>query len=241
MAAADNIIFVNTNTNSVTLTLPAPTNGRLFRVKDSTGNAAVKNIVINPHSSETIDGSSSFTISVNYGAVDLYSDGTNWFLSSLVYAPIRGVIDASSAASGIVGEVLSQQRLRASRISITSGATTNILSTALTLTAGDWEISGAFALLPANTTTTSYIQAAISQTSASIPSSSAYAAPNSSGEIVIVDGTGGITTGGQELMTIFPSYQVNVSASTIFYLTANVGFAISTAEAYGSLQARRSR
>lgn len=78
MAASDNIIYVNTSA-ARTLTLPAPTNGRILFIKDSTGGASSHNILVNPHVSETIDGSSSFTINQNWGELQLQSDGTNWF------------------------------------------------------------------------------------------------------------------------------------------------------------------
>lgn len=82
MSASDNIIFVNTSA-ARTLTLPAPTNGRLLIIKDSTGNAATNNITINPNASETIDGASSFIISFNWGEVQLQSNGTNWFTNKV--------------------------------------------------------------------------------------------------------------------------------------------------------------
>jgi len=79
MAATDNVIFVNTNSSSVTLTLPVPTNGRVFEVKDSTGNASTHNIIVQQHASEKIDGQNSITLNANYAYLRLISDGTNWF------------------------------------------------------------------------------------------------------------------------------------------------------------------
>ena len=79
MAAHDNLVLVNSSGGAVTITLPAPTNGRILIVKDSTGNASTHNITIDPHASETIDGASSIIINTNWGEVQLQSDGTNWF------------------------------------------------------------------------------------------------------------------------------------------------------------------
>lgn len=80
MAAADNIVYVNTSA-ARTITLPTPTNGRVLTVKDSTGSAGTNNITINPSAAETIDGGSSYIINRNNGVVRLSSDGTNWFVT----------------------------------------------------------------------------------------------------------------------------------------------------------------
>ena len=96
MAAHDNVILVNTSGGPVTITLPTPTNGRVLKVKDSTGNAGTNNITINPHASETIDGAASKVINFNYGSVNLVSDGTNWFLDDLSAASGSGTVTSVS-------------------------------------------------------------------------------------------------------------------------------------------------
>lgn len=75
---SDLVIFTDSTSNTVTITLPAPSAGRLIYVKDKTGKAATHNVTISQHSAETIDGASSLTLSKNYDAVLLISDGTNW-------------------------------------------------------------------------------------------------------------------------------------------------------------------
>ena len=75
---SDLVIFTDSTSNTVTITLPAPSAGRLIYVKDKTGKAATHNVTISQHASETIDGASSLTLSKNYDAVLLISDGTNW-------------------------------------------------------------------------------------------------------------------------------------------------------------------
>jgi len=92
MAAADNAILVDTSGGAVVLTLPAPTNGRVLKVKDVAGSAATNNITINPHSGETIDGGSSLVIADNWGSVDLISDGTDWYLNKY-YQYASGSVD----------------------------------------------------------------------------------------------------------------------------------------------------
>ena len=67
---------------SRTITLPAPEIGRVFVIKDQTGQASQsKYIQINPYGSETIDGASSFKLVAPYEAVTVYCDGTNWYIA----------------------------------------------------------------------------------------------------------------------------------------------------------------
>ena len=69
-----------TGTSAFTITMPSAAIGRRLTVKDSGGGAASYNITIATPSSETIDGSATFVLNINYGAVTLTSDGTNWFI-----------------------------------------------------------------------------------------------------------------------------------------------------------------
>ena len=79
----DYIIYTNSTSNAITITLPAPTNGRLLIIEDKAGTAATNNITIDPHASEKINGASSFVISQNYGSMRITSDGTNWFVQNI--------------------------------------------------------------------------------------------------------------------------------------------------------------
>jgi hypothetical protein len=53
--------------------------GKVFIIKDESGGAGTNNITIATEGSETIDGSSTVTITANYGVGRLYSNGTNLF------------------------------------------------------------------------------------------------------------------------------------------------------------------
>lgn len=82
----DNILNVTyTSTGAVTsLTLPTAQTviGRIITVKDAGGNANTNNITIDTEGSETIDGQSTLVINSDYGSVELYSDGSNWFVKN---------------------------------------------------------------------------------------------------------------------------------------------------------------
>lgn len=54
--------------------------GRILIIKDAGGNASANSITITTEGAETIDGANDYTISVNYEAITLYCDGTNWFI-----------------------------------------------------------------------------------------------------------------------------------------------------------------
>lgn len=54
--------------------------GRIFTIKDAGGNAGTNNITITTEGAETIDGAATFVINSNYGAVNIYCDGTNYFI-----------------------------------------------------------------------------------------------------------------------------------------------------------------
>lgn len=77
MAAADRRVYVRKTTGSATtVTVPAsPTAHVDYIVKDARGDAAANPITVN---GATIDGQSSFVIPVNYGAVTLVFNGTDW-------------------------------------------------------------------------------------------------------------------------------------------------------------------
>jgi hypothetical protein len=62
------------------ITLPAPANGRIFIIKDSTGQAETNNITLVRNGSEKIEGiAASRVLSTNWGAWTICSDGVNWY------------------------------------------------------------------------------------------------------------------------------------------------------------------
>jgi hypothetical protein len=81
ISAAATVSYYDVDTTtSVTFTLPAAnavSAGRFYEFKDTTGQAATNNIVINRAGADTIDGATSFTISSNYGQTRLTSDGVS--------------------------------------------------------------------------------------------------------------------------------------------------------------------
>jgi len=79
----DNILNVSyTATGIVTINIPTVQmlSGRTLTIKDAGGNSTINNITINTEGSEKIDGQNNFIINSNYMSIQLYSDGTNWFV-----------------------------------------------------------------------------------------------------------------------------------------------------------------
>ena len=65
----------------ITVTLPQGltlTAGKQYVIKDESGQAATNHITIVPYSGNLIDGQSSLTLVINYGAVSLYWTGSTW-------------------------------------------------------------------------------------------------------------------------------------------------------------------
>lgn len=77
-ASASDFILADASAGNITITLPAPVDGAKVAVKkiDSSANT----IIINPHGTETIDGSTSLTLSTQYESYYLCSDGNNWYI-----------------------------------------------------------------------------------------------------------------------------------------------------------------
>lgn len=171
------------------------------------------------------------------------SDGTDLLqVTNVNGTKIKGTTTNDAAAEGFVGEYLIQSRVRSANTGLTTATTANVTATALTLTAGEWDIGGSVTIVPSNSSTSiTGFAVAISLTSATLPSADTTSVPTG-GEsrsrlnfAVVVPGTSGDIT--QNL----PTTRVQISASTTFYLVVNATFTVSTLAGYGSIWARRVR
>jgi hypothetical protein len=132
---------------------------------------------------------------------------------------INGVTNASSAAAGALGEVISSS---VTTVAISNSTATNV--TTISLTAGDWELFGSVLTNPAGTTTQSSGACAINTVSATFPS--VYA------EL-------GSIAAGTAFGIVAPSIRINVSGATTVYLVAIINYTVSTLTINGNLLARR--
>jgi hypothetical protein len=76
--SSDEVILASATTLSISITLPQPNINTSLCVKkiDNSINA----VLVQPYSTETIDGQTSYQLSIPMSSVSLVSDGTNWFV-----------------------------------------------------------------------------------------------------------------------------------------------------------------
>jgi hypothetical protein len=140
---------------------------------------------------------------------------------------IVGVTNASSAGAGYVGEVIESNIASGSAVTLTSGTNANV--TSITLTAGDWEVSGAVNFVTTSATL-SLGEGAISGTTATLTTTGqeGFAGP--------IQTSASTTTG-----CAVPARRITVSATTTYYLVALANFSGTSCKAYGTIHAQRRR
>lgn len=139
-------------------------------------------------------------------------------------AGIIGTTTNNNANAGSVGEILTGTT---NTTSLSTGVSANC--TSVSLTAGDWDVSGTIRFTPAGTTTVAGILASISITSATLGSFGQYSQIQAT-----------LTTGAQQALTT-PVTRISLSATSTVYLVGNSAFATSTMTCDGTIRARRVR
>ena len=133
-----------------------------------------------------------------------------------------GITNGSNAAAGQIGEYISAS---IGATAISSGVFTNLLS--ISLTAGDWEVSGGCAITGSATNIVN-IAGGSSATSATLgPGGSYFQQSGAANQSALVQSV--------------PTFRYNVTTTTTIYLVVYAGFSTGTASAFGLLQARRMR
>lgn len=154
-----------------------------------------------------------------------YSDGSGG--TTNITVDIKGTSGAIPAPSGYVGEVITSKVGFGSAVGMSSGFAANV--TSISLTAGDWDVSGNINFNYTSATVTGNA-AGINTVSATMP----------------VDGTevssGVRTTTLSEIDGITVSTkQINVATTTTVYLIGLPTFSAGSCSCYGSIMARRIR
>lgn len=183
--------------------------------------------------SDLATANSSVLVTDSGGVPSLSSTLPAFTTSSITFNPTTGGIVGTTTndntAAGKVGEYISASVLTASAVSLVSGTPKTI--TSISLTAGDWDVTGTVVSKPAGTTTTSFFSMGISQTTNAFET---LGAENNFMQAVGI-GAGAFLAGNNGRM------RISLSGTTTVYLVASVGFAISTMAAYGFIGARRVR
>lgn len=142
-------------------------------------------------------------------------------------ADILATATNNNAAAGYPGEYLSSTITSGSAVSLTSTVTSNI--TSLSLTAGDWDVTGLVAFTGTGTTVMTVMRGAVTTTSATLIQPYFSLSP--------------VTTAIESYDQSCPvsPMRVSIASTTTVYLIAQAVFSTSTLSAYGFIQARRAR
>lgn len=144
---------------------------------------------------------------------------------------IQGKADGSRAASGIVGEVIESKVPNLFVLSIASNTPTNV--TSISLTAGDWEVSGGI-IMPGSGITS---PTSANYTGSISPTSGTHLADGT--QVTNTEPTK--TTTDSYVSISLPPRTISLTATTTYYLVASRVFSAGTCWAGGYLHARRVR
>lgn len=225
LADAGNL-YVNSSTAGNDLFLQHGNNTRI-KIARTSGNVLVGGL--------TTDGTGVLQFPVHTTTAGGIALGTAAFLHTQVSGGpginVSGTSTNDAAPAGYYGELLSAQLAAASATSLVTATGKTVIS--VSLTAGDWEVSGSVHFIPANTTVVASLIASISatdNTQASADSVGGYAS------------IGAVYTSGGATMSATPiPIRVSLAATTTYYLVATGTFSVSTCTAYGTIRARRLR
>ncbi|CAM2142689.1 conserved exported protein of unknown function [Pararobbsia alpina] len=137
---------------------------------------------------------------------------------------IKGTTAADNANAGSDGEFVT-----ATATSTSLSVNTPLSLTSITLSAGDWDVSGVVEFVPAASTVTVQAVASVNTTTNVLNTAQGLAA-------VPTGSSAGVHT-----VMPTPIWRVNVSTSTTVYLVAQCNFTTSTLTADGVIRARRVR
>lgn len=143
-----------------------------------------------------------------------------------------GTATNNNATAGNIGEFVVSAVEVGSPVAFTTVTNTNV--TSISLTAGDWDITGQFGMIGTGSTT-------VTQSIASISTTSATPATNSSDQVGQLYYGSAIFGTGNPVSMVVPHRRLSLSATTTVYLVALVQFGTSTLSGFGKVEARRAR
>lgn len=145
----------------------------------------------------------------------------------VMFGGITGVTGTSSAGAGIVGEIVSSYIATGSAVSLTTATGANV--TSISLTAGDWDVSGNINFNQTAATATAIV-GGLSSTTGTVPTD---------GSEVYAGGIGTLLSSATGLA--LPTKRFSLSGTTTVYLVAKATFSAGTETAFGGIVARRRR
>lgn len=151
------------------------------------------------------------------------------FMASLS-GPITGITNGSNASTGVIGELQNINVPKASAISLTTNQVTDVGS--ITVGAGDWDIRAIVGFSGGAVTGTQSL--AFIGTAAGNNTTGLDLSLNAAATILVASAVSDITL-------VLPTYRVDPTTTTTYYLKARSLFTIGSATVYGTLEARRAR
>jgi hypothetical protein len=145
---------------------------------------------------------------------------------------IVGTTTNDSATAGYVGEYVESRVVQGSAVALTTSTNANV--TSISLTAGDWDVSGLIAFDGDSTTLVQNVIGGASTTSATLSGTLDYAT-------LAFNSTGLALYTSQDPRIALPVLRFSLSSTTTVYLVAASRFSVSTHTAYGQISARRVR
>jgi hypothetical protein len=140
-------------------------------------------------------------------------------------AGIVGTTTNNNVNAGSVGEYVTAT---GTSVALTANTPANV--TSISLTAGDWEVSGSTGFTPAGSTSVTQVVSGINTTTATLPGT----------QFVWNLQSTSLPTGGGQSGPV-PSQRISIATTTTVYLVAQAGFTVSTLAATGTIRARRVR
>jgi hypothetical protein len=193
---------------------------------------------------DTSDGTISNAIAIGCDATLSASDQIIIGNSSHATAQVRGCLDApdglkgkgttaaDNAAAGYIGEYISSEIAPASAVSLSNGTGKNI--TAISLTAGDWDVWGNIVFRPASTTLVISLTAFISTASETYPGTANQGAV---GRMAFP----AAFVPNDDIALLAGMKRLSLATTTTVYLESVQYFSVSTMTGFGFIGARRVR
>jgi len=150
--------------------------------------------------------------------------------TSVNSSAVLGTTTNDDATAGRLGEY-SISTVASNTVSLTTATPANI--TSISLTAGDWDVSGKVIYTTAATTNVVSLLMGISTTSATI------AGEETTGKLQNV--AAGLVYGATTVHVTGPVVRVSIASTTTVYLVTNQAFTVSTLTGGGTIRARRVR
>ena len=145
---------------------------------------------------------------------------------------ITGVTDASNASAGSVGEYISATLSSGSAVSLTTFTAKTV--TSISLTAGDWDVTGVMNMFFGATTNVVAAYGGASTTNNTLGANNTFTG-------TLYATTGAVLGDVLQTRSPIPMQRISISTTTTVYLIAFASFSVSTVNAHGEIRARRIR